>query len=219
MTLQPGENLDLNRYEFVQRFISARPAQTPDAVVFDIGAGAFPMRDVIEAAGYGLRGFDLVPRHAEISRWDVTEPFASPERADIVLLMDVIEHTFNPGLALANIRAVLKPGGTLVMTMPNPRWSRARTLHLFTGYIAAFTEHDLVVNHHVFPTWPHVIAKMCDDAGLSLESYATLDGKEGEGFSLSPFRWVELGVRKLIESFDKTACGMSYVLVLRAPAA
>lgn len=218
MTLQPGENLDISRYEFVKRFITARPAQASDATVFDIGAGAFPMRGVIEAAGYMLRGFDLAPQRTEISRWDITEPFASSERADIVLLMDVIEHTFNPGVALSNICAVLKPGGTLIMTMPNPRWSRARTLHLFTGYIAAFTEDDLATNHHVYATWPHIVAKMCADAGLTIEAYATLDGKEAQNAGLSPLRWVEFLVRKGIEYFDKTARGMSYVFVLRAPA-
>lgn len=215
MTSQPDETLAENRYQFVERFIAANPARVNDAIIFDIGAGAFPMRQAIKDAGYALRGFDLAPQSTEIEQWDITQPFQSDGRADIILLMDVIEHVFNPGAALANIRAVLKPGGILIMTMPNPRWSRARTMHLFTGYIAAFTQHDLETNHHVFATWPHIVMKMCTDAGLSVQSYVTLDKFEGRTPGASPIRWIEAAVRKLVEARDRSACGMHYALILR----
>jgi 2-polyprenyl-3-methyl-5-hydroxy-6-metoxy-1,4-benzoquinol methylase len=215
MSLQPADTLVENRYEFVAQYVAANSARTDDAVIFDIGAGALPMRNVVEAAGYRLRGFDLVPQSAEIERWDITEPFQSDAKADIVLLMDVIEHTFNPGMAIANVRSVLKPGGVILMTMPNPRWSRARTMHFLSGYIAAFDEHDLNVNHHVFATWPHIVLKMCTEAGLKMHYYATLDKLEGRKVGISPLRMVEAGLRKIMEARDKSACGMHYVFILK----
>ncbi len=50
----------------------------------------------------------------------------------------------------------MKPDGTLVMTMPNPHWSRSRIHHALHGTLANFTQHDLDWNHHVFTPLRHV---------------------------------------------------------------
>jgi 2-polyprenyl-3-methyl-5-hydroxy-6-metoxy-1,4-benzoquinol methylase len=90
-------------------------------VLFDVGAETPRMKADVEAAGYEWFGFDLHPKSHDIARWDINRPFVGNRRADIVLLMDVIEHTYNPGIAMQNIAKVLKPDGRFVMTMPNPR--------------------------------------------------------------------------------------------------
>jgi hypothetical protein len=137
----------------------------------------------------------------------------------IVFLLDVIEHCYNPGLAVANIADIMSPGAVLVLTTPNPRWSRSRLYALTTGYPACFTESDLSRNHHVFTPWPHVIEHLLTGAGFTIERYVTIDGTYSwPAFTLSAMygvRIVHAAVNKFIEWHDRSACGMSYAVVAR----
>ncbi len=218
MLPSPEAALAEDRYAFVRQYLGRLPPPHGKGVLFDVGAGSLPMRNDVEQAGYEWFGFDLYPTSPEIAQWDINTPFAGDRRANVVLLMDVLEHTYNPGMAMRNIAAVLKPEGRLVMTMPNPRWSRARTMHLYSGYVACFTQHDLDVNHHVFTTWPHIVLKLVRDCGLRLEHYVTLDRDEIKAKRLSPksaILAVEALVRRAIEARDPAARGMSYAFVVR----
>ena len=218
MLLCPEAALAEDRYAFVREYLARRPAPADGGVLFDVGAETLRMKADVEAAGYQWFGFDLHPKSHDIARWDINTPFVGNRRADIVLLMDVIEHTYNPGIAMQNIAKVLKPDGRLVMTMPNPRWSRARTMHLYTGFLACFTQHDLDVNHHVFIPWPHIMLKLVSDCGLELEQYVTLDRDEIKPKRLSlmsPVLAIEGLVRTVIEWRDPTARGLSYAFVAR----
>lgn len=183
------------------------------------------MRPAVEKAELKWRGFDLFPRAPDVKRWDLTREVAptNGEKADLVLLLDVIEHVFDVNRAMENIVASMNPGSILIMTVPNPHWSRARMLMLFTGEPACFTQHDLDVNHHVFTPLVHVMEKLVADHGLKIERYVTLDGKEAEWpkFRVSVgfiARLFESLMRKLIEAVDKSAHGMSYAFVLRRTA-
>jgi len=215
---QPSQNLSVDRYDYAADFVETFAASNPGAVVFDIGAGKCPLKEPVETAGLTWLGFDLHPSTDQVRAWDLSEPCPETERkADLVLMLDVIEHLLNPGIGLQNVSNVLKPGGTLVLTMPNPRWSRSRTHHLLTGNLATFTQHDLDWNHHVFPPFPHVLKKLLKDADLEVRDYITLDGKTqwpDLRLSLSYLPLcVEAAGRKFIESRDKSACGMTYSLV------
>src|ERR1700681_3255422 len=99
----------------------------PGTTVFDVGAGDGRMKRV-EALGYTWRGFDLAPGLPEITQWDLATACPVPDaNPGAVILLDVIEHCLNPGLALRNISNILPAGGHLILTTPNPRWSWGRT--------------------------------------------------------------------------------------------
>src|SRR5262249_50050963 len=126
-----------------------------------------------------------------------------------------IEHLSNPGLALKHIREALVIGGHLIITTPNPRWSRSRIAALLSGFPNSFTQADLDYNRHIFPVWPHILKHLLNEAGFTVEQYATLDGVT---------HWPRLSSRyvisfahafacKLIEAVDRTACGMSYGMI------
>jgi len=127
--LTPSRNLEENRYEYARDFCQALFRTRGESLVLDIGAGECPMRAHVRGAGHQWRGFDLVPRDAEVVFWDLNQPPGFAERADGVLLLDVIEHLFNPLTALQNIASAMKPGAKLLLTTPNPGWSRSR-IHL-----------------------------------------------------------------------------------------
>ncbi len=216
---QPTANLRASRYQFAFDALQSLVSSLPSKIVFDIGAGDGRMK-TIESIGLRWQGFDLNPSSRDISRWDLTYrcPGGEPA-AGAALLLDVIEHCTNPGIALKNIAAALQPNGRLIMTMPNPRWSRSRVDALLTGYPTSFTQGDLDANHHVFTPWPHILAKMLDDAGFEIEDYVTLDGKtrvfdRPVSFSYPVRCLLGLGLMA-IERLDSSACGMSYGLIAR----
>lgn len=218
---RPLANLSLDRYEYAARAVSAKAVPSETAAVFDIGAHDNRMRAAIEGAGYRWQGFDLRPAHPDVAVWDLAEPCPLRCRpAAIVLLLDVIEHLANPGIALRHIRQVTEPGGELVLTAPNPRWSRSRIHALLYGNPACFTQADLDINGHVFTPWPHILFRLLGDAGWDVVEFATLDGPTtwpGPPFSPRyPLRLAHAAVNKAIEWFDASACGMSFGLRARA---
>ena len=218
--MQLAENSHLSRYEWIPSIMAPLLASGPSKLVLDIGAGDARMRQAVENAGGSYRPFDLFPANQQVERWDLDEPPAdSWPKAGAAILMDVIEHCNNPGLALRHIAAALSPEGFLALTMPNPRWSRSRMYALKMGTPICFTQSDLDLNHHVFTPWPHIMESLLADAGFQVERYVTLDGKTswpGAPFGWRyPVRWGLASAMKAIEHRDPTACGMSYGLVAR----
>jgi SAM-dependent methyltransferase len=218
----PSDNLAATRYKWALQQLERLRLSPPSNVVFDIGAGDGRMKVPVEALEYSWHGFDLIPSSPNISKWNLADPCpVLATRPDAVLLLDVIEHLVNPGIALANIAKVLQPGGWLVMTMPNPRWSRSRVHALIHGNPACFTQSDLDLNGHVFTPWPHILIRMLQDTGFELEDHVTLDGKSGlpeRPLSIRyPLRFGHALLLMLIERLDASACGMSYGLVARIP--
>ena len=129
----------------------------------------------------------------------------------------MIEHLANPGIALDHIAATMAPGAALLITTPNPRWSRSRLWALQSGYPACFTQGDLDSNGHVFPVWPHILERMLTDRGFEIAEYVTLDGATtwpGTPYSLRyPVRCAVAATMMVLERRDPTACGMSYGVV------
>ncbi len=220
MLTRPTANLLASRYEWALQSVQRLCLSRQSKVIFDVGAGDGRMKVPIEAVGCSWYGFDLVPSSSIISTWNLVDPCpVKVTRPDIVLLLDVIEHLVNPGLALVNIADILQPGGILILTVPNPRWSRSRIHALLHGNPACFTQSDLDLNGHVFTPWPHILMRMLCDTGFEVEDYVTLDGKTdwpGRPISVRyPLRLLHALGNMLIEQLDASACGMSYGLVAR----
>ncbi|MBV9405205.1 MAG: methyltransferase domain-containing protein [Acidobacteriaceae bacterium] len=136
MLPSPETVLVQDRHAFVREYLARLPTPSTRGILFDIGAGSLPMGKDVEKAGYAWFGFDLDPQSPGVIQWDINTSFKGDQRADMVLLMDVLEHTYNPGIAMHNVVKILKPGGRIMMTMLKPRWSRARTMRLYSGYLA-----------------------------------------------------------------------------------
>ena len=210
-------NLDLSRYAYAEAAAKRRRDAANTKTIFDVGAGDGIMKRPLEAAGFTWLGFDIAARDG-ISKWDLGQPCPVQDKApDLVLWLDVIEHLANPGIALDHIAATMTPGATLVVTTPNPRWSRSRLWALQSGYPACFTQVDLDLNGHVFPVWPHILERMLTERGFTIAEYVTLDGTTtwpGAPYSLRyPVRWAVAAMTKILERRDPTACGMSYGVV------
>lgn len=99
--------------------------------ILDVGGGGdllslgCHLRDTYRATVYGVAlGEDVEASRAKGLQYfscDIDReplPFED-ERFDLVTCASVFEHLYNPGFALAQMRRVLKPGGLLMLEMPN----------------------------------------------------------------------------------------------------
>ena len=211
-------NLAINRYEWAYQSLVELLPLAPSPIVSDIGAGGGEMHPLTQKAGGKWQGFDLFPKSPEIQQWNLEQPApAECPSAGIIIMLDVLEHLSNPWLGTHNIANTLLPGGFLILTVPNPRWSRSRLHALAKGYPTCFTQSDLDLNHHVFTPWPHIVEKLLNDTGFSIKSYVTLDGPTqwpGTPYNLRyPMRCTVALLNMAIERYDSTACGMSYGIV------
>jgi SAM-dependent methyltransferase len=105
-------------------YARARPLLVPDVAVLDVGAGRNPTiapadrppgcryvgldieREEIEAAGPDAYDESIVG--------DVTMPLEHDEEFDLVLSWQVLEHVSPLAAAFENLRASLRPGGTML---------------------------------------------------------------------------------------------------------
>lgn len=81
------------------------------------------------------RGYDIRAGNAETV--DLGEQF------DCIVGGEIIEHLMNVGLFLENMKRHLKPGGTIVLTTPNPFYPKRQFEILFSGKADVHPEHTL----------------------------------------------------------------------------
>jgi SAM-dependent methyltransferase len=177
---------------FVRRrlqILAKAGARTPGRML-DIGAGRGRFVAQARAAGWYAHGIEPSLRGVEGARAigvdlvrsgieDAAVPGGSLDAAE---LWHVLEHLDDPGAALERIAGWLRPGGLLLVGVPNlasvqaraggPRWfhldvPRHRTHFTVTGLHALLRRHGLepVVTHHVlaehnlFGLWQSVVSR------------------------------------------------------------
>jgi SAM-dependent methyltransferase len=103
---------------------------TPPARILDAGCGWGTTLEALEAAGYDTSGLDVSRQALErlekpqrkLIEADLTRalvPAAGSVRAyDAIVALDVIEHLDDDRAALASLARLLRPGGTLVVSVP-----------------------------------------------------------------------------------------------------
>lgn len=218
-----NENLFLDRYEWASLKIK-EVLNTQENILhtlFDIGSRDNVLKKYLDDQSLLIyKGFDLDPL-TDAERWDIEEPFPyTYSQTQIVTLLEVIEHLKNPGICLRNISNIVSPGGYLIMTTPNPKWSTSRLDLLFRGNLTCFTQSDLDFNHHVFTPWAHIVEKFINDAGFQIVEYVTLEGRTTI-FDNMLFKGNVLKklfarvIKKIIEYRDPSSCGMSYGIVAK----
>jgi 2-polyprenyl-3-methyl-5-hydroxy-6-metoxy-1,4-benzoquinol methylase len=90
--------------------------------VLEVGAGCGALALRLRDAGFDVVPTDLDPPHDWISRLDLDHPEWSDETRgpfDVVVCVETLEHVENPRQVLRSIRALLRPGDTLVVSTPN----------------------------------------------------------------------------------------------------
>ena len=116
----------------------------PGSTVLDVGCGPGVVARALTARGCKVWGLEIDPARAnsarnhcvEVLEADVEAVSLSEEFAgrsfDTVLFLDVLEHLRDPRAALAGAEAVLAPGGSVLLSVPNVTHGALR-LELLSG--------------------------------------------------------------------------------------
>jgi SAM-dependent methyltransferase len=137
--------------------------------VLDIGCGRGLLLNKLRQRGWDPIGTELSEDAAAFARdrlglTVITQPleeinFPSNE-FDLVILWHVLEHVASPRDALREVSRILKPGGTLLVAVPNfgsweARWSRNLWFHLD-------------VPRHLTHFTPKTLGRLLADAGIPI---------------------------------------------------
>ncbi len=116
----------------------------PRGALLDIPAGEGALAARLIGLGFGVRCCDLYPEifglpEVEIKRGDLSGalPYAA-ERFNYIVCVEGLEHIENPYQAVREFQRLLRPGGHLVVSVPNILNIEERLKWLLYGYTSHF---------------------------------------------------------------------------------
>lgn len=149
----------LSRWAHVQPLLQQR------ARVLDVGSGGGEFAYLLQARGHEVRGVEPNRGYAEFSaaqyglavqRGFIDEVALPADHFDLVTVWHVLEHTDDPAQVLLRLRAALRPGGTLVVEVPNIE---------ATCQSPASTFHEA----HVYSFSPATLRRTAEKTGLQVD--------------------------------------------------
>lgn len=181
----------LRRFD-AQRLALVRAACPPPARLIDAGAGRGRFVARARAVGYDASGLEPSARGVdwardrygvELERAGIDDASVPEASVDVVTLWHVLEHVEDPAATLATLRGWLRPGGVLLVGVPNldswqariggPRWwhldlPRHRTHFTATGLrvllrregFAVAREQHLLLEHNPFGLWQSAVSRL-----------------------------------------------------------
>ncbi|MBL8896664.1 MAG: class I SAM-dependent methyltransferase [Planctomycetes bacterium] len=179
------EALDRRRFAKLLRGLPGR-----ELAVLDVGGGSGYLLDLVKGADPRVTRTQVVdfdPEAQQVARarghgtfLGRIEDYATQQRFDLVLLLNLIEHVEDPGAVLAKARSLLRPGGVILVQTPNWRcldeWLFRRKS--WGGYHTP--------RHWVLLTRPSLEA-LVERAGLRVRRFAYTQG--GWFWAVSVLAW------------------------------
>jgi len=200
-----------NRSCFAFEMLDKYFKQVPNTTISDIGSGYGFMENKIASIGGTWQPFDYVKKIEKSIVWDLNNPCPVDEKTGTAIFLEVLEHLSNPQLGLKNISNHIEKNGILIMSVPNPAWSKNRINLLLKGTLFSFQPKHLAENH-VFTTWFHIVEYLLKEVGFEILEYAIIDEpKIPGGFKY----FIKSKFERFIEKRDVKAKGISYGIVAR----
>ena len=132
------------RQWFVGRLRDLRRLSMPPSRVLDVGCSTGTFVAMLAEAGYRAEGLEIDEfsvSHArasglEVRAGDLESAELEPSGYDAVVMSHTLEHLPNPCAAIRAICRILKPGGVLLIYVPNFRSLAARVLGNSWGFLS-----------------------------------------------------------------------------------
>lgn len=149
--------------------------------LLDFGAGRGDLLRRLQALGghQKLAGADLFPRPTNLDEaigWyqqDLNLPLTIAHSFDSVVCSETIEHLENPRQTFRSLRALLRPNGLLVMTMPNQECLRSYVGLLAGGHFTHFLGASYPA--HITALLRLDLTRICRETGFSDPSFSFSD--------------------------------------------
>lgn len=177
---------------FRSRRCRAIEAFVPKGKLVDVGCGRGIVLELMRNRGWDAHGVEVsevAARHARdilgLTVWvgEFAESPHSPASVDAVVIWHVLEHLIDPVAALDKAAEVIRPGGVLVIAVPN-----------FDSWQASFSGRhwfhlDVPRHYHHFRT--AVLRRLLEQRGFSVETV--------RHFSLeqNPYGWIQSLLNRL----------------------
>jgi 2-polyprenyl-3-methyl-5-hydroxy-6-metoxy-1,4-benzoquinol methylase len=126
------------------RYLDTLERAVPGGRLLDVGCAAGLFLDVARARGWEVEGVEISDHAASVARekrglevivGDVMDISLPEQHFDAVSMLDVLEHIIEPGTLLDRVRGLIKPGGALMLVLPNDR--NLTTMTAMTAYRAS----------------------------------------------------------------------------------
>ncbi len=138
------------------------------------------------------------PQFQKIHIGPFDDSFRPGKQYSLILLLDVLEHIPDPGAALRRCESLLKPGGSLVVTVP--------------AFNVAWTNHD-VLNHHMTRYRRATLLPLLQKAGFKIEDSAywfqwTFPVKLAQRFTEKLFRLRPASPKTPLLAVNRALCSL-----------
>ena len=156
------------------------PSASTGAKALDVGCREGAQTRWLKERGYDVTSIDVEKLFDDAQVVDANEPLPYPDdHFDLVWCSEVIEHLSDPAFSLAQMRRVIRPGGTLLITTPNSYawfYRIAKLLGLppaklqHPGHLFFFHEDDiqrLFPNAEIYGYFPYVGYKATIQSALN----------------------------------------------------
>jgi SAM-dependent methyltransferase len=139
----------LDQHSLYRKIDRTVAAMTPGRVL-EVGCLDGRYLERLRERGWSTAGIDIMPQPArDIVQHDASRPFPFEREFELVVAAEVIEHVVDTEAFLEHCAAVLKPGGTLILTTPNLLFGVNR-LRMLLGKTPKFAYADYHVRMFVW---------------------------------------------------------------------
>lgn len=186
---------------------AARSHLAPGGRLLDLAAGSGALSKRMLDLGFQVHATDYVGTgfklHGQIpfKEADLNLDFANDyagECFDAVVASEIIEHLENPRHFLRQLVALLRPGGRLLLSTPNPTSTASRLRFLTDGRFQWFGNEQYRGDGHITPVTPWQLRVMLAEVGL-LEVVTTSFGDSKAQLAGSPrLRWLAAVAESLL---------------------
>ena len=191
----------------------------PPSRVLDLGCSGGLFASHVRAAGHHVTGVDLVEvpgvrertDHFIKARLEDGIPGEAGDGFDVVVVADIIEHLPQPAFVLADICRVLRPGGQVMLSVPNfAHWyPRARVVSGLFGY----DRRGILDETHLRFFTRRTLRRLVRSSGLDILQEQTT-GVPKKAMVSGPVGWLTKAIERLLVRVRPTLFGYQFVMRL-----